>query len=136
MIRKQKNMQAGQSLSEFAFAFPIIMLATMGLITLGLVGFAAINASNAANFGARMGSVAQTNPVTVAQTRALMKLAAVPVGTYTVAVSGGGAPGEMIVVRVDYRVPNFFYGLGNFFGVATAKEIEGSTYAYFRKEGW
>ena len=131
-----KNKQAGQSLAEFAFAFPIILLATLGLITLGLVGFAAVSASNAANYGARMGSVAQSQPAHVAQSQALARLSHVNAGTYAVSVSGGTNPGDLVIVRVDYRVPNFYAGLANFFGASVSEDIQGSTYAYFRKEGW
>jgi hypothetical protein len=126
----------GQSLAEAALAFPVLLIAMMGLITMGMVGFASVNASNASNYGARMGSVAVTNQTTVAQTSALQKLGAAPVGSYVVSVIGGGTPGTLITVTVTYTVPNYFHGLGNLIGASSPPKFSGSSTAYFRQEGW
>ncbi|WP_416201778.1 TadE/TadG family type IV pilus assembly protein, partial [Thermanaerothrix sp.] len=45
-------------LDEAALALPVLLLISLALINLGLLGFAAVNAGNAAEYGARMGSVA------------------------------------------------------------------------------
>ena len=128
--------QQGQSLVEAAIALPILLLVSLGLITLGLVAFAAVNASNAANFGARMGSTAQANEAGVAAGNAWNKINAAPVGTYTVSVSGGGTPGSMIYVQVGYEVPNYFSGLVAFFGGSASDTISGNAVSMFRQEGW
>ena len=136
-VRKRiDKYQQGQGLAEAAITLPVLLLVTLGLITLGLVGFAAVNASNAANFGARMGSTALAAPTSVAATHAWSKLNAAPVGTYTVSVSGGGSPGSLIYVQVSYEVPNYFSGLAAFFGVEAASTFSGSAVSYFRQEGW
>ncbi|MBT3391375.1 MAG: hypothetical protein HN413_13315 [Chloroflexi bacterium] len=134
--KKRNTTERGQGLAEAAITFPVLLLAMMGLITLGMIGFAAVNANNAANYGARMGSVAQSAQASVASNHALNMLSAAPVGTYAVGVSGGGAPGDLIIVQVSYAVPNYFQGLTAFFGADSPDKFTGDAYSYFRQEGW
>lgn len=134
MIRRLFSKRA--ELDEAAFALPVLLLVSLALVNLALLGFAAVNAANAANYGARMGSVAQSVPAQVAAEAAQGKLAAVKVGSYTVSVSGGGQPGSLITVTVTYRMPNYFNGLANLFGVGTPSQFQGIARAYFRQEGW
>jgi len=123
-------------LDEAALALPVIMLVSVGLMNMTLFGSAAVNAANAANFGARMGSVAQSNPMGYAVNAAQQKLAALPVGTYSVSTGGNTAVGGVMYVTVQYRVPNYFKGLASLFGVSTPSELSGTVTQYFRKEGW
>ncbi|MGB9801105.1 MAG: hypothetical protein ACPLUL_13525, partial [Thermanaerothrix sp.] len=108
----------------------------LALVNLALLGFAAVNAGNAAEYGARMGSVALANQASAAYSAAQQKVSAVRVGSYTVSVSGGGRPGARIEVAVTYRVPNYFGGLASLFGVSTPSQFQGTARAYFRQEGW
>lgn len=128
--------ERGQSLVEAAITFPVMLLILFGLITMGMIGFAAVNANNAANYGARVGSVAQSAQASVASNSALSMLSATTVGTYSVGVSGGGAPGDLIIVQVTYSVPNYFQGLTAFFGVSSPEKFTGDAFSYFRQEGW
>jgi len=124
-------------LDEAAFVLPVLLLVSIGLINLAIIGFAAINANNAANYGARMGSVAQANATGVAQSAAQEKLNAVRVGSYLITVSGNQTPGGLMTVTVQYTVPNYFGTLAGYFGVASApREFKGTAKAHFRKEGW
>lgn len=123
-------------LDEAALVLPVLLLISVGLVNLGILGFAAVNAGNAANYGARMGSVAQSNPSGVAAASAYQMLSAVPVGSYNVSVSGSGLPGDVMIVQVSYSVPNYFNGLAGFFGVNTPQEFTSSASSYFRQEGW
>lgn len=123
-------------LDEAAFVLPVLVMASLALINLGLLGFAAVNAGNAAEYGARMGSVALANQTGTAYSAALTKVSAVQVGSYTVSVSGGGRPGSRIEVAVTYRVPNYFGGLAAAFGVSMPAQFQGTARAYFRQEGW
>ena len=123
-------------MDEAAFVFPILLLLSLALINLAMLGFASVTASNAANYGARMGSVAQRSPASVAYAMASSRTAAAPFGSYAVSVAGSGQPGERVSVRVSYRVPNFFAGLAGFFGIAMQAEFSGSAEAYFRQEDW
>lgn len=123
-------------LDEAVFVIPVLLLVTFGLINFGILGYASVSASNAANYGARMGSVAQTNPNGVALSSANKMLSGTAVGSYAVSVSGGGAPGSMIQVNVKYQVPNYFAGLTRLFGVGTPGTFGGTAMADFRQEGW
>ncbi|MEW6287374.1 MAG: hypothetical protein AB1509_14215 [Chloroflexota bacterium] len=134
MIRRLFSRRA--ELDEAAFALPVLLLVSIALINLAILGFAAVNASNAAEYAARMGSVALSDQTGVARAAAMSKVSAVQVGTYAVSVRGGGSPGSRIEVAVTYRVPNFFSGLAGFFGVGTPPQFQGTARAYFRQEGW
>jgi hypothetical protein len=123
-------------LDEAALVLPVLLLISLGLVNLGILGFTAVNAGNAANFGARMGSVAQSDPAGVAVSSAYQMLSAAPVGTYSVSVSGGGLPGDLLVVQVSYSVPNYFGGLAGLFGVNTPGNFSSTASSYFRQEGW
>jgi hypothetical protein len=123
-------------LDEAALVLPVLLLISLGLVNLAILGFAAVNAGNAANYGGRMGSVAQSDPSGVAVSSAYQMLVAAPVGTYTVSVTGSGLPGDMIIVQVSYSVPNYFAGLAGFFGVSTPGDFTNTATSYFRQEGW
>lgn len=123
-------------LDEAAFTLPVLLLVSIALINLALFGFAAINAANAAEYGARMGSVAISNQAGYAYSAAVAKVSAVRVGSYNVSVRGGGSPGSRIEVIVSYSVPNYFSGLANLFGIPLPSQFQGTTRAYFRQEGW
>ncbi len=86
-------------LDEAALVLPVLLLISVGLVNLAILGFAAVNAGNAANFGARMGSVAQSDPSGIAAASAYQMLSAAPVGTYAVSVSGSGLPGDLLIVQ-------------------------------------
>jgi hypothetical protein len=123
-------------LDEAALALPVLLLVSLALVNLALLGFAAVNAGNAAEYGARLGSVALADQAGAAYAAALAKVNAVQVGSYTVSVSGGGQPGSRIEVAVTYRVPNYFGGLARMFGVTMPSYFQGTARAYFRREGW
>jgi hypothetical protein len=122
-------------MAEAAVTLPIVMLAALALVNLTIAGFASVNAANAANYGARIGSVNQENPSDVAVGAANQMLANTPIGDYIVSASGGGPPGALLAVTVRWEVPNYFKGLMSFFG-ASLDEFSGTTVAYFRQEGW
>ena len=123
-------------LDEAAIVLPVMLLVAVGLVNMALLGAAAVNAGNAANYGARMGAVAQENAADVAWAASNQAIQAAPIGEYAVQVSGGGAPGLQMTVSVSYRVPNYFAPLTAFFGVITSPEFSGASSAYFRQEGW
>jgi hypothetical protein len=123
-------------MDEAVIVFPLLLLIAIGLVNMGLLGVAAVNADNAANFGARMGAVAQSNPAGVARASAGQAIQAAPVGTYNIFVSGGGAPGSTVTVQVNYRIPNYFAALVGFFGVEISPEFSGAASSNFRQEGW
>jgi len=123
-------------LDEFALVLPVLLLVTFGLINLAMLGYASMAANNAANYGARMASVTQYNQAGVAQSYAGSMLNGITVGTYNVTVLGGGAPGSVVRVQVQYSVPNYFQPLASMFGMTTPTNFTGTARADFRQEGW
>ncbi|MEW6406179.1 MAG: hypothetical protein AB1649_30710 [Chloroflexota bacterium] len=127
----------GDEFAEAAIALPVIVLATIALMNLTMAGFASVNANNAANYGARVGSVHQQGPAGAAYDAAFQSISYAKIGDYSVSVAGGGFPGAQIIVQVDWSVPNLMGGLLAFFGGSElGADIEGSAVSAFRQEGW
>jgi len=123
-------------MDEAAIVFPVMLLLAIGLVNMALLGVAAVNAGNAANYGARMGAVAQANPAGIAYASASQAVQAAPVGAYGISVSGGSAPGSAITVSVSYTVPNYFASIAAFFGAGMPEQFTGTAVSHFRQEGW
>ena len=122
-------------MAEAAVTLPIVMLAALALVNMTIAGFASVNAANAANYGARIGSVQRENPAGVAVSAANQMISNAPIGEYKISSSGGGPPGSLLAVTVQWKVPNFFQGLLAFFG-GSLGDFSGTSVAYFRQEGW
>ena len=119
---------------EGALTFPLMALVTLALVNLALAGFASTTANYAAGYGARAGSVAQTDPAGQALTAAQHALTS-GVGTYNVRVAADTFPGGVVQVEVDWSVPNFYGSLMPLFG-ASSGPLDGTAVSAFRKEGW
>jgi hypothetical protein len=137
MIRIKQLIQnrRGDEFAQTAIVLPVIVLMTMALFNLAIAGFASVNASNGANYGARIGSVTQQGAGSAAGSGAMQSVANATVGEYAVAVSGGGFPGATNHVTVQWEVPNYFSPLMAFFG-GSSTDLNGATTATFRQEGW
>ncbi|NIM93326.1 MAG: hypothetical protein GTO18_06405 [Anaerolineales bacterium] len=122
-------------IAETAVTLPVILLAGLALVNLTIAGFASVNATNAASYGARMGSVNQEAPAVSAMAAANNLLSKTSIGDYSVYASGGGRPGDSLAVTVQWSVPNYFRGLMAMFGQGI-EEFTGTAVAYFRQEGW
>ncbi len=125
----------GDEFAQSAIAFPIVVLLLFALFNLATAGFASVNASNAANYGARIGSVQQHGSAGAAYSAAMESISHAPIGDYAVTVSGGGFPGATINVNVTWNVPNYMAPLISFFG-GSSGPLGGSANATFRQEGW
>jgi len=125
----------GDEFAESAIAFPIVVLLLIALFNLALAAFAANNASNAANYGARIGSVQQHGATGAAYAAAMQSISHAPVGDYQIGVAGGGFPGATIRVDVTWNVPNYMAPLMSFFG-GSPGDLSGSASSTFRQEGW
>ena len=95
-----------------------------------------ISSSNAANYGARVGSVSQSNPAGNAIAATQAQLAAIGVGSYSVSASGGGSRGAQVIVTVDWAVPNNIGSLISYLGGDIQMNFAGTTLSIFRQEGW
>ncbi len=122
--------------AQTAIVLPVVMLATMGLFDMTMAGFASVNANNAANYGARIGSVTQRGAGGAAYEGALSSIAHAEVGDYSVAVSGGGFPGAEIAVTVTWDVPNHMASIATLWGGTADNQLSGTSVSTFRQEGW
>jgi hypothetical protein len=134
-LRKMLN-RRGDEFAESAIAFPMVILLVMAMINLSLAGFASVNAANAANYGARVGSVYQQGSAGAAYSAAQESISRAPIGSYQVVVSGGGFPGATLLVSVTWNVPNYMAPIMAFFGSSSAGKLGGTASATFRQEGW
>ena len=128
--------QRADQFAQTALVLPIIMLATMGLLDITMAGFASVNANNAANYGARIGSVTQRGAAGAAYSGALISIAHAEVGDYIVNVSGGGFPGAKITVQVNWEVPNHMASISTLWGGPADSRLAGASMSTFRQEGW
>lgn len=126
----------GDQFAQTALVLPIIMLSAMGLLDLTMAGFASVNANNAANYGARIGSVTQRGAGSAAYSGALTSISHAEVGDYIVNVSGGGFPGAETTVQVDWEVPNHMASISTLWGGTADSQLDGTSLATFRQEGW
>ncbi len=134
MLRFLRDRRGG--MADTAISLPVILLAALGMLNLSLASFAAVIANNAANYGARRGSVAQTDPIGAAVGAASGVVDRAHVGAYEVNAAGGGGRGRPLQVTVHWSAPNYFAGLASLFGAGGAATIEGDAIAVFRQEGW
>lgn len=121
-------------MAEAAITLPITLLIALAMINATLAGYTSVNAANAANYGARVGSVVQGRSAGAAVGAAHSSIAMAPIGEYQVSASGGGRPGSVIAVSVDWQFSNYFKGLLVFLG-ASADDFHGAATATFRQEG-
>ena len=127
----------GDEFAETAIAMPVIVLITIALMNLTMAGFASMNANNAANYGARVGSVYQQGTAKAAYGAAMQSVSYAKVGTYSVSVTGGGFPCAQIDVQVEWNVPNLMGSLLNFLGGSSlGSDFKGTAVSTFRQEGW
>jgi len=123
-------------MAEAAITLPVVLLLTFAMANLAMAWYAAVAASNAANYGARMGSVSQTDPIGAAVIAAQGRLDNISVGTYSINGSGGGNRGAQVNITVDWAVPNFIGGLMTLLGGGDQINFEGTALSTFRQEGW
>lgn len=133
----QKRGRRGSSMAEAAITLPVIMLMTFAMVNVSMAWYAAVAASNAANYGARIGSVAQTDPQGLAVSAAQTRLDAVSIGSYSISASGGGSRGSQITVSITWTVPNHIVGLMTLLGGGgNQPNFTGTVISTFRQEGW
>lgn len=126
----------GDEFAQTAIVMPVLVLITIALMNLTMAGFASVNANNAANYAARVGSVQQQSPGSAAYQAAMVSINYAKIGEYTVGVSGGGFPGAQINVVVNWTVPNYMGSLLSFLGGSLGDDFGGTATSVFRQEGW
>ena len=134
--KRINHSRRGSSMAEAAITLPAIVLISFAMVNLSMAWYAAVSASNAANYGARVGSVAQSNPISQAVAAAQSRLDTTSIGTYTISASGGGYRGSQVNVSINWTVPNYITGLMTLMGGGTQSDFSGTVISTFRQEGW
>lgn len=117
--------------AQAALVVPLMAILTVFMISFGGASFVANAATNAANHGARVGSVYQQGAAEAAYSAAMRSASSQGIGQYSVLVAGGGRPGSTISVHVSWRFPNL---LGPLVGMPAY--FSGDATSVFRQEGW
>ncbi len=128
--------ERGNAMAETAVVLPVVLVLTFALVNFAIAGYASVAAANAANYGARAGSVAQQGAAAVAASAAHSALSKTMVGEYQVAASGGGRPGSQVTVAVHWEAPNFIGSMLSLLGGGGEVKFQGSARSTFRQEGW
>lgn len=131
-----RNRRRALETIEAAATIPVMLLITAVIVQFGFAVYSQQAVQNAANYGARMGSVAQGCRSCVAQSAAAE--AAAQSGLISPSVSilaPGGTVGSTLKVQVTAHVPNLIGPLAAFFGGSGA-EMTVEADSTFRAEGW
>lgn len=121
---------------ETAITIPVVALLSIGMVNLAMAAYCAVAATNAANYGARVGSVSQENPAGRAIAAAQSHATQTGIGEYSVSAYGGGRRGSQIVVEVHWEIDNYFQGILAFVGGSSPGTFQGNARSTFRQEGW
>jgi hypothetical protein len=127
--------QKGQSAVEFALLVVVTIIMFLGMTQLGLYLYGLGMVENAAQNGARAGSVAQACPTCQAVSSAQSSLSGAP-AIYDPSVSilaPGGVVGSTVDIRVAAHIPLIIPG-GFLFSLDRILSV--SADATFRQEGW
>ena len=126
------------NMAEAAIAMPVVLMILVFALYVTRAGSAAMAARNAANYGARVGAVAGSNPMQYAKTAAetSLKQSGAP-GSFAVDVQVvGEGPGGAVYVTVTWSTPTVMAGICTLFGEGCPGEISGEAQAVWRREGW
>jgi TadE-like protein len=128
----------GLEVVEAVATLPVALLVLVALINLGFAVYAKQAVQNAANYGARIGSTAQSCRACLAYVTARQTLEGTLVRKATVEIlAPGGSVGSVLKIRVKGEVPNLMGPLlGLLSGGQWAGPIQVSADAVFRAEGW
>jgi Flp pilus assembly protein TadG len=125
-------------MAEAAITMPVVLLVLMFGINLSLVSHTALVAANAANYGARIGSVTKTNPKFWAETAARTALSQSTIGGKFSEpfAQVDEAPGGAVTVTIHWEYPSVLSGLCSLFGGSCSSKFEGDAVALWKRERW
>ncbi len=98
----RRRTESGQATVELVLALPVVLLALLAVLQVGLVVNDRLLVAHAAREGARAAAVEPTAEVAVAGATAASGLDA---DRMTVTLTGGRSLGDRLTVTVDYRSP-------------------------------
>ncbi len=134
MLTKNKR---GLEVLEAVATIPVMLLILAAIVNLGMAIYAQQAAQNAANYGARMGSVAVACRSCAAYGAASESIGHSGVHNPGVQIlAPGGVVGSTLRVRVTGEMPNLMGPLMALFGGGLEGPLKVSAEATFRAEGW
>ncbi len=136
MNKQSKKWQRGESISEFAVSVILIILMFLGMLQISAYLWATSIVQNAAEYGARAGSVAQGGAGgTYAASAAKASLSGAPLvsNVQVEILAPGGVVGDMVKIRVSADIP-LFMPAGASLGLGDLRHVQ--AVATFRQEGW
>lgn len=127
----------GSQLAEAAIAMPVVLLVLMFAVNVALASYTAVAASNAANYGARVGAITRENPETWARaaTRTALDQSGAG-GSFSYSVLISERENGTALVTVNWSYPTLLSGLCRLFGGGCPADFRGSATAVWRKEGY
>ena len=124
-------------MAEAAIAMPIVVLVLLFAINASTAGYCAMSAANAANYGARVGAVARSQPENWARNAAwaALRQSHAP-GVFAVDVRVEDYPSGVVIVSVAWAYPSIMEGLCSMFSDDCPKRFYGTVSSTWKKEGW
>lgn len=126
------------NLAEAAISIPAVLLILVLALNVSRAGFTALAAQNAANYGARVASVAGINAKAYGEAAAKASLEqSGAAGDFTInAMISGTGPGSVVGVTVGWSTQTILAGICPAFGEGCPAVIRGEASAVWRREGW
>ncbi len=100
--RRDRNGEKGQALVEFALLVPIFFLLMFAIVDFGMGFYSWITVTNGAREGARLGAVLASADEITDRVYDSVVLADEDTKMTVTVTNAQGAPGESVVVQVDY----------------------------------
>ena len=135
LMKIRAKRERGASTVEFAASVLMVILMFLGMLQFGVYLWASSIVENAANYGARLGSVSQSCPACAASSAAQRALQGQPVlrNPSVSILAPGGVVGSTVRIRVTAKIP-LFLPAGETLGLEGLTDV--SAEATFRQEGW
>jgi Flp pilus assembly protein TadG len=128
----------GASMAEAAIALPVMLLFLAFGLNVSHAGRTALAARDAADYGARVGAVARSNPERWAEDAAQASLQQAGAGgSFATAVEVlEWSPGHIVRVTVSWSHPTLFSALCPLFGKGCPANFTGAATAVWKREEW
>jgi Flp pilus assembly protein TadG len=100
--RRNKDGEKGQALVEFTLLVPIFLILIFAIVDFGMGFYSWMSVTNGAREGARLGAVLAPQEEIEARVYETVDLADEDTKMTVTVTNAQGAPGESVVVQVDY----------------------------------
>jgi Flp pilus assembly protein TadG len=128
----------GAEMAEAAISIPVVLMVLVVAMSIARAGYAAMAARNAANYGARVGSVAGDNAKSYAEQAAYASLKQSGIqGDFSVdAEVWGYGDSSVVSVTVSWSSPTLLAAVCSMIGEGCPDKFSGVQRSVWRREGW